>query len=43
VRGSDPDNPIVITVVIAASEHGVLYFHLQDGFVTREKFFDVIK
>lgn len=28
VRDSNPDNPVVITVVIAASVHGVLYFHL---------------
>lgn len=43
VRGSDPDHPAVVSVMIAASELGILYLQIQNGFVTRDKFFDIIK
>ena len=28
---------------MACTAYGVLFFHLQDGFIDREKFHDIIK
>ena len=28
---------------MAVSVYGVLFFHLQDGFIDREKFHDIVK
>lgn len=32
----------VISILIACTIYGVLYFHLQDGFITRARFYDIL-
>jgi hypothetical protein len=41
-RESNKEEETAISILIACTIYGVLYFHLQDGFITRERFHNIL-